>query len=67
MIVTDEQKAAYIHSQVACAMIEMFAMKAANHEREQQGYAHAYGEDAFMELIDRYGISHNAVIGFFRS
>ncbi len=56
----------YIQSQVACALIEMEAMKAANVEREQRGESLAYDEAAFMAIIDKYGIHHNAVIGFMR-
>lgn len=62
---TDEQKAAYIQSQSACALIEMHAMAAENSEREQQGLAQAYDGEAFMEVIERYGIHHNAVMETF--
>jgi hypothetical protein len=61
----DEQKAAYLNSQVACALIEMAAMKAANSFREMQGYTIAYGEEAFHELITKYGIHHNAAMTLF--
>lgn len=54
--------AAFVFSQTACALIEMEAMKAANAERESQGYSLAYDEEAFLALIDRYAIHHNAVL-----
>jgi hypothetical protein len=41
------------------ALIEMQGMIAANKERESQGYALAYSEEAFMELIKRQGLGHN--------
>jgi len=62
----EEQKAAYIFSQGVCALIELESMKQANKEREWKGQMIAYGEEAFMELQEKYCIGHNAVIGFFR-
>lgn len=62
---TPEQKAAYINAQVACALAEIEAMKAANRQREIQGYTPAYGEEAFAAVPDRYGISNNHVCLFF--
>lgn len=60
------EAAAFINSQVACALIEVESMKAANTERESQGYALAYDEEAFMAIIDKYGIDHNAVLTVLR-
>jgi len=62
---TPEQQAAYVHAQVACAMADLFAMLAANTERQQQGYSPAYGPESFFELKDQYCISHNAVLNLF--
>ncbi len=53
---------AFVNSQVACAMIEMEAMKASNTNREMRGEAIAYAEEAFIALINKYGIGHNTVI-----
>jgi hypothetical protein len=64
---TPEQQAAYVFSQAVAAMIEAESMKAMNAERVQNGQALAYGEEAFMELIQRYQIGHNDVISYFRS
>lgn len=58
---TNEQKAAYVNSQTACAMIEAMGMQAENQQRERQGYSMAYGDKAFFDLIEKYGIHHNAV------
>jgi len=62
---TPEQSAAYIISQVACAMSEMFAMQAANLERANKGEGIAYGEEAFLAVQEKYMIGHNAVLGLF--
>lgn len=56
-----QEFAAYIISQSACANAEIAAMQAANQERLANGYAIAYGEEAFLAIPDKYGISHNAV------
>lgn len=63
---TPEAKAAYINSQVAAAMIEAMAMQAENAQREQQGYAQAWPESCFMELIQKYGLDHNSVVSFLK-
>lgn len=62
---TPEQQAAYVFAQSAAAIAEIEAMKAANEARAASGDSPAYGEDAFRDLIDKYGLHHNAVIGLF--
>ncbi len=62
MMWTPETKAAYIQSQVACALLEMEAMKALNMERDHRQQALAYDEEAFLAVIQKYGIHHNAVL-----
>ena len=42
------------------AEIAMNSMIVANKEREANGYAFAYDEKAFIDLIEEYGIHHNA-------
>ena len=59
---TPEQKAAYVFAQSVCAMAEIEGMKALNTERESKGYALAYDEAAFLEILNKYGIHHNAVL-----
>lgn len=59
---TDEQQAAYIISQAACAVIEAMGMKAKNQIRKDAGLSLAYGPAQFNNLIDKYGISHNSVL-----
>ena len=63
---TDEQKAAFIQSQVACATIEAMGMVAENTDRQSRGFSIAYDEVAFDNLTRKYIISHNAVIEFMR-
>lgn len=62
---TDEQRAAFVFSQSACALIEAMGMVAENKHREQCGHSVAYGDEAFAALIDKYGIHHNAVLTTF--
>ena len=55
-----EDERVYIQSQIACAMIEMEAMKAENSQHQDN---QPYNGKAFLDLIDKYGIYHNAVVG----
>lgn len=66
---TEEQKAAYVASQTACAMIEalgVFAMNQAEVVRAMgaptQGLA---GYNRFAEILDKYGIHHTSVMTWF--
>ena len=59
---TPEGRAAYVNSQVACALIELEAMKVENQLRAQHGLAQAYGEAQICALIGRYGLDPNSVI-----
>jgi hypothetical protein len=54
--------AAYINAQATCAMIEAMGMQAENKQREIQGYSIAYDDKAFFDLIEKYGIHHNATV-----
>ena len=63
---TDDQKVAYINAMVACALIECAALKAENAEHLMLGQLPPHGKDEIMAIIDKYGISHNAVITTFR-
>lgn len=62
---TKEQKAAYVYSQTTCALIEMQSQVMANFERQRKGEAIAYNEEAFYDLINKWGIHHNDVISLF--
>ncbi len=59
-----DTRVAYVMSQVVCAQIEMEAMKAANRECQNKGEPDAFDQKAFMELLQKYPIGHNAVISF---
>lgn len=59
---TSDIRAAYINTQSVSALIEMNAMVAENRWREVQQEPPAYGEEAFMELMDKYVISSDAVV-----
>jgi hypothetical protein len=62
----DIQRAAYIISQAAYAQIEAMAMMAFNKLiSEGGGTGRAYTYEDFMNLQNKYGIHHNAVIGSF--
>lgn len=60
-----EQRIAYINAMVACASIELAGMMAANIDAKAAGLPLPYHQPDIQGLIDRHGISHNAVIGFF--
>jgi hypothetical protein len=64
---TPEQKAAFIMSQVACAMAEIAGMQAENQHRLSLGQSIAYGEEAFAGIAGRYGLGHNDVITHFQN
>ncbi len=63
---TPEQRSAYINSQVACAMVEAMGMQAQNDYRKHIGEAPEYTYVDFEALPTKYGIFHNAVIGYLR-
>ena len=63
---TPEQASSYVMAQTVCALAEVESMKAANQEREGQGYALAYDEAAFLSIPDKYGIHHNAICALFQ-
>ena len=58
---TPEQTAALVQARVACALIRMGSMRAANIERVERGSSIAYGEGAFLAVIDEECIGENAV------
>lgn len=61
----DAQKiadAAYVFAQGTCASLEAMAMNTENAMLAQAGKPMLHGPDAFMALIEKYGIHHNAVM-----
>lgn len=64
---TSEQQAAFIMAQAASAMAEIAGMQAENTiYQTRYGGNVRYGQADFVGVIDRYGISHNAVLSFFQ-
>lgn len=59
---TSEQKAAYVNAQMACALIEMEGMKAANAQHPE---AQPHAKEDFDKVILKYGIHHNGVVTVF--
>jgi hypothetical protein len=62
---TPEQKVAFVNGQIVCAQLELAAMIAENMQRQSLGGSMVYGEGAFMTVMDKYCISHNAITTFF--
>jgi hypothetical protein len=56
----EETNLLYFRMNMLQAEIEMNAMIAENKQREVIGESMAYTEEAFMGLVDKYGIHHNA-------
>mgnify|MGYP001579191523 CR=1 len=54
--------AALLFSRSVAALAEIGAMRALNQERESRGHSLGYGEDAFLAVIDKWGLEHNAVL-----
>jgi hypothetical protein len=55
------QAVAYVFSQSVAAQAEIAAMNAANLERQHRGEAMAYGEAAFIKVIETYDLSYPSV------
>lgn len=70
--VTPEQQSAYVLAQSVSALVEAIGMLSANmahyyRPKEAENTLMPYFRpDKFIELIDKYGISHNAVIALFQ-
>ena len=56
----------YVQAQAVAAQIELSAMLVTNVERSIQGHSPAYDEKAFMELQEKYCITHNGVLSLFQ-
>ena len=62
----ENQRAAYVMSQVACALIRMEGMKADNLQRTANCESPAYVQSDFEDLLQEFCIGHNDVTGYFR-
>ena len=63
---TPEQQAAFIIAQSACAFGTIAGMQAQNEIDKAAGRAPTHAPSDFEDVALRYGIHHNAVVGFFR-
>lgn len=59
---TQEQNLVYVQGRLLQAAIHMHAMVAENTMCQLRGTSPAYGEDQFLQLIDEYGVHHNALV-----
>lgn len=62
---TKQQAAAYVFAQSVAALAAIEGSKAANVERERNGYALAYDEGAFADIAADFGITHNQIMALF--
>ena len=62
-----EEAAAYVFAQAVCALAEIQGMKALNDYRKILGHQIAYDDGPFVEVIEKYGIHHNAVINLYQA
>jgi len=60
------QGAAYINAQAVSALCELESMKAANRLANTQEQCAPYTEVDFLNIPNRFGIHHNAVLTFFQ-
>lgn len=52
----------YTLGMIVGALNETLSMYSENMQREQCGNSMAYGDSAFNEVLERYGISHNQIL-----
>ncbi len=63
---TPEQQAAYVFAQSVSALIEALGMLSENLDRARRDESPAWYNDEFNNLIDKYGIHHNAMTGLYQ-
>jgi hypothetical protein len=57
-------RATYLICMAACVQVEAMAMQAENQANRDANEPPTYKPADFKALIERYGIHHNAVIGY---
>lgn len=62
---TENQKAAFVNSQVCCAGIKAMAMAADNRQKLMNHEYPIYGYEDFENIIGEFGIGSNDVIHLF--
>lgn len=60
-----DQQIAYLNAQVACMLVELAAMQAHDRDASVNGTG-CYTEQVYLDLPNRYGVHHNAVVGLFK-
>jgi len=60
--IEDLKAVEYQRAMTTSAEIELHAMLATNLARKSNNETLAYDEDAFMELINKYGLGHNSIV-----
>ncbi len=63
---TPEQQAAYVFAQSVSALIEAIGMFSENLDRVRKDESPAWRNEEFNNLIEKYGIHHNAVISLYQ-
>ena len=63
---TPEQQAAYVFAQSTGALIEAMGMLSENLDRARRSESPAWCSEEFNNLITKYGIHHNAVMGYYQ-
>jgi hypothetical protein len=63
---TESEKAAFLFSQSAAALIEAMGMFSENMQRQSLGYSMAYNEEAFLNVIKVNRISHNDALAYLK-
>ena len=61
---SENDRAAFIMSQAACMVVEALGMQAENKVQEHRQEYPAHDGLTFVQLIEKYGMSHNAVITY---
>jgi hypothetical protein len=64
---TEEQKAAFVMGQVACAQAKIAGMQAQNMQRSYLGHPMEYTASDFENIVTEFKIGWNDVIEFFGS
>jgi len=61
----DSQRAAYVVAQSVAAFAEIQGMVADNQVKQIDKRKPTYGKYQFDQVIEKYGIHHNALLSFF--
>lgn len=62
----ENERAAYIMSQSACAIVQALGMMSDNLQRLHRGESIAYPVEVFVDSCQNLGITHNQVMAYFQ-